>query len=256
MRSLNRRQKILSLLENRQQIGTDELVDIFHVSRETIRRHLLEFEAEGLVKRVHGGVMLVSSNMEEPFESRRSINHREKASIAQVAAGLVQPGQSIFIDAGTTTQALAREIASIPDITVITNSFDIVTSFHKYNAEVNAILLGGRIISDVPGTYGELTLSEILRFRTDLVITSPVALHPEYGAANYDLYEAEVARTMITRASRFIMLADHTKLNNHSKVQYCSCSDIDLLITGAAALSSDIDILKKAGIKEILQAPE
>ncbi len=252
MLSSSRRKKILSLLETRQEVSTDDLAGLFKVSRETIRRDLMDLEAEGSIRRIHGGAVLAKETSEEPFNDRITLHQREKKAIAKAAAKLIQPGQSILIDAGTTTLAFAQEIADIPDITVITNSFEIVATFHRVGSKVNALLLGGRVVSDVPGTYGELTLSEIVRFKTDVVVVSPVALHCEYGAANYDLYEAEVARTMLTRASRIIMLADHSKLGGSSRVQYCNCSDVDILVTGKKAATSQIKALEMAGIDQVI----
>jgi DeoR/GlpR family transcriptional regulator of sugar metabolism len=254
MWSKARHQKILALLKAQHQINTDLLAYDFGVSRETIRRDLIELEAEGQVKRVHGGAVLPQPVAEESFKKRMTRHQREKKSIARKAAALINPGECVFLDAGTTTSIFARELARIPDVAVITNSIDIATTIQRADHQLDVLLLGGRVVSDVPATYGELTLAEISRFNVDVAITSPVALHPEYGAANFDLHEAEVARAMIARSTRLIMLADHSKLGATSRIQYCTTEQIDTLVTDASAATDLHDVFLRAGVKNMIFA--
>lgn len=191
---------------------------------------------------------------EEPFRKRMAAHRDEKIAIAKAAARLIKPGQSLFVDAGTTTSVFAAELAKVSGISVVTNSFDIATTLRRAESGTSVLLLGGRIVTDVPGTYGELTLSEIARFRTDVAVVSPVALHPEGGAGNYDLHEAEVARAMIEQSAKLIMLADHAKLCVSSQVRFCTCGQIDTLVTGASASAEKLAQLKRAGVKSVVKA--
>lgn len=252
MWSKDRHQKIMALLEAQQRISTDTLADEFGVSRETVRRDLLELESEGLVKRVHGGAVLPHPVPEAPFKKRMGSQLRAKKAIAKCAAQLIKPGQCVLIDAGTTTSVFAHELAKVPGVSVVTNSIDIATTIRQSGHDVEVLLLGGRVVSDVPGTYGELTLSEIARFNADVAVTSPVALHPEQGAANFDLHEAEVARAMIAQATKLVMLADHDKLGASSRVQYCSAAQIDVLVTSAGASKEALNALSEHGVKKII----
>lgn len=254
MWSQNRHQKILSLLAVRHQVTTDSLSQELEVSRETIRRDLMMLETEGHVRRVHGGAVLPGPAPEEPFKKRMATHREAKISIAKAAARLIEPGQSLFIDAGTTTSAFAAELVRVSGISVITNSFDIVTTLRRSETDASVLLLGGRMVTDVPGTYGELTLAEISRFRADAAVISPVALHPENGAGNYDLHEAEVARAMIAQSAQLILLADHSKLGVFSQVQFCTCAEIDTLVTDAAVDRGQRAKLKKAGVGAVIQA--
>jgi DeoR family transcriptional regulator, fructose operon transcriptional repressor len=254
MWSKERHQKILAILKAQHQISTDLLADDFGVSRETIRRDLIELEGEGQVKRVHGGAVLPQPVAEESFKKRMSSNQREKKAIARRAVALIKPGECVFMDAGTTTSIFARELARIPDVSVITNSIDIAMTIQRSEHHLDVLLLGGRVVSDVPGTYGELTMAEISRFNVDVAVTSPVALHPEQGAANFDLHEAEVARAMIAHSTRLIMLADHSKLGATSRVQYCNTEQIDTLVTGADAATDVQDAFTRYGVKNIILA--
>lgn len=255
MWSKDRHLKIISLLEARHQVSTDLLAEEFEVSRETVRRDLLELESEGLVKRVHGGAVLPYPVPEEPFQIRMNRFLREKKAIAKCAANLIEPGQCLLVNAGTTTSVFARELARIPDIMVVTNSIDIATSIrHQDGDNVEVLLLGGRIVSDVPGTFGELTLSEISRFQADIAVLSPVALHFETGAADFALHEAEISRAMIAQSGKTMFLADHSKLGTTSRIQYCKPDQINVIVTDAGALKEQIDLFEKNGVGEIIQA--
>lgn len=252
MWSQDRHQKIMALLQAAQKISTDHLADALSVSRETVRRDLLELEEQGHLKRVHGGAMLPDATPEEPFQKRMTIKSREKKAIGRAAVGLIAPGQTIFVDAGTTASAFAMELVKVGGITVITNSFDIATILRPAENTANVILLGGKVVSDVPGTYGELTLAEIARFRADIAILSTVSVSAEQGAADFDLHEAEVARAMAERARQVFVLADSSKLGQTSRVQYCPPEAIDGVVTDGGADEDAIATLKKAGIKQVV----
>ena len=254
MWSQERHQKIMSLLQTSQQISTDHLAESLGVSRETVRRDLLELEEQGHIRRVHGGAVLPDPMPEEPFQKRMSLKSREKKVIARAAAGLIKPGQSIFVDAGTTTSALALELAKAGRISVITNSFDIASTLRRAKKDVDVVLLGGKIVSDVPGTYGELTLSEIARFQVDIAFLSSVSVSAEQGAADFDLHEAEVARAMSEHAEKIVVLADSSKLGLTSRVQYCPCERINTLVTDHGAAPEVISALERAGIGRVVTA--
>ncbi|APE31034.1 DeoR family transcriptional regulator [Halomonas aestuarii] len=231
MWSRERHKRILSVLETKGKISANDLASMLGVSRETVRRDLVELGAEGLITRVHGGALLSQAQTEPPFRKRQVEQIRAKRDIARKAAGLVLPGQTILVDAGTTTSVFAHELAKISGITVITNSIDIATTVQSAETKIDLILLGGGIISDVPATYGELTLAEIRRFHVDLTFVAPVALDSEKGAFDFDLHEASVAGAMMEQASESVLLVDHTKLGKVSRVKYCDPGQIDMLVT-------------------------
>ncbi|MDH3335675.1 MAG: DeoR/GlpR family DNA-binding transcription regulator [Rhodospirillaceae bacterium] len=251
----DRQQRIMTLLQAHHRVSTDTLADEFGVSRETVRRDLLDLESDGKIKRVHGGAVLPHPASEEPFQKRMDLHLNEKRSISRLAAKIIKPGQCVMIDAGTTTSVFSHELSKVPDLFVITNSIDIVSTLRHANYDGKVLLLGGNIISDVPGTYGELTLADISRFNADVGVLSPVALHSEYGATNFDVQEAEVARAIISQSHKIIMLADHAKLETTSRVNYCAPNKIDVLVTSNGAEKEDLKSLQKNGVKEVVVAP-
>jgi len=231
MWSKERHQRILSMLEANHQVSANDLAEMLGVSRETVRRDLVDLEREGRVDRVHGGAVLPQPRGEEPFKKRMGEQIRAKRDIARKAAGLIRPGHSILVDAGTTTSIFAQELVKLSGIMVVTNSIDIATTIQGAGADIDLLLLGGRVVSDVPATLGELTLAEIRRFNVDMAFVAPVALHAEKGAFSFDLHEAEVAAAMVEQARETVILVDHTKLGETSRVLSCEASQIDVLVT-------------------------
>jgi DeoR family fructose operon transcriptional repressor len=253
MWSEERHHRILTMLIAQGRIETDSVTEALNVSRETVRRDLLKLEAEGKLRRVHGGAISAEISAEKPFETRRQVNAAEKKRIAKAAARLLQPGECCFVDAGTTTAAFALELAKLPGIAVITNSIDVASAMRSGQPDADVLLLGGQLGADVPATYGEITISEIQRFRPDAAIISPVGLHPEHGATDYFLAEAEVARAMIANARRLVMLADRSKLGEVSRVRLCPITAIETLVvdTGGHPLLAST---KVAGVNSIIEA--
>jgi len=230
----DRYQRLRALLANFQRLGTERIAVDLGVSRETVRRDVMALEALGELRRVHGGVVATGPEPEAPIGERVKVRLAEKRAMARAAAKLLQPGQTVFLDAGSTVSALAAELASLSGLTVITNSFDVAMTLVATDARRHeVILLGGRPVADIGATYGEQTVAEINRHHADLALLSPVALHAGHGATSYEHREAEVARAMVARSKRRVILADHAKLGQTSRIGWCDVGDIDLVVTDA-----------------------
>ncbi|WP_321822587.1 MULTISPECIES: DeoR/GlpR family DNA-binding transcription regulator [unclassified Burkholderia] len=248
----DRKHRIISLLAVNEHLSIERMVDALKVSRESIRRDIIELEADGKLQRVHGGVTRVPAEAEPPFKARLHANAEAKRRISVTAARLLEPGMICAIDAGSTTTAFAAALMTVPGISVVTNSIDVAATIRAGQSDADVILLGGVIGRDVPGTYGELTLSEMRRFTCDITFFSPVSLSAEKGATNYHLTEAELARAMIESSQKVVVLADSSKLGTTSRVQVCGCEQIDLLVTDPQATDAQLDALRGAGLAEVL----
>ena len=232
MWSHERQAKILESLGRDGKVQARTLADMFDVSRETIRRDLMELEGRGGLLRVHGGALRTSDDVhpEPAFVDRLELHRDVKHAIGLKACELISPSSTVFIDAGTTTLDFARSLISINGIRIITNSIEIAR-LARPASSCETLLLGGKPDQEVPATYGELTLSEIDRFLADFAIIAPVALHITHGATSYELHEAEVARKMMRRAESCIMLCHSEKLGKESRVAICRADEIDHLVT-------------------------
>jgi DeoR/GlpR family transcriptional regulator of sugar metabolism len=251
MLARDRHQRILSLLGTLESVTTERIAADLGVSRETVRRDVLELEARGDLRRVHGGIVAVDIQPEAPLAVRSGVRQKEKRQIAKAAARLVKPGQTLFIDAGSTVTTLAEELASLSGLTIITNSFDVATRLagHDSTRNVNEIIvLGGRPGSGIAATYGAITVAEIGRYRADIALLSPVGLSARYGATSFDLAEAEVARAMVEHSQQVVILADHSKIGQTSRVGYCAIERIDILVVDAASSVA----IETAGLGDVM----
>jgi DeoR family transcriptional regulator, fructose operon transcriptional repressor len=231
--TLERRTRILELLRSAERAKTADIAQHLGVSRETVRRDLLDMHADGLIQRVHGGARAFVDEPEAEFNRRKALNWPQKLEIGRKALSLLSPGMVIYIDAGSTTLALAQGLRSGPPVKVITNSIDVAQLLSE-----QALLLGGRMVNDVPATSGELTLREIESFIADFAFVSPTAVSSQHGPMYFELHESEVARAMCRNARRVAVLADHSKLGTTSRVASDSGGVFDVLITDQEAPES------------------
>lgn len=245
--------RILALIAANGHISTERLIKELGISRETARRDIIELENQGAARRVHGGLVALDSSTSEPsLKERRTRLEREKRAIARATVLQLQQGQTVFMDAGTTTTALAEELCTMPGLTIVTNSLRAAIILSERDedkkGDSTVVLVGGRILPGREQTCGEGVIEEIQRWRADVAILSTVGLDAHHGASSFLPEEAAVARCMAQRASRLCILADHTKLGVISRINYASPREISMLITDAAA--SDLPCLKE--LKEIL----
>jgi DeoR/GlpR family transcriptional regulator of sugar metabolism len=204
-----RRQRIAQEVQRVGAVRVADLVALLGVSDMTIRRDLEAMQESGLLTKVHGGAIAPGNSAEEPgFEAKFSQYPGEKAAIARAAAGLVRPGNSVAVSAGTTTWALARYLP--PGITVLTNSISLAEELRRIGNESPVILTGGmRTPSDA--LVGPVADAAIQSFYVDVLILGVHGMDPEAGFTTPNIAEAETNRTLVSCARRTVVVADHTK---------------------------------------------
>jgi DeoR family fructose operon transcriptional repressor len=241
--------RIMEAIAGEGRVEADSMAATLGVSRETVRRDLMQLERQGRLKRVHGGAVRAEPPPEAPFNARRKVQMDAKREIARTAISLIKPGTSCFIDAGTTTAAFASELASISDLFVITNSIEVAMILQAGPCRNEVVLLGGQVSREVPATHGEMTVLEIGRHRVDIAILSPVGLDPAAGMTYHALSEAAVAQAMLRNAPQLLVLADHTKLGQVSRSVVCPCGKLDFLVSDTAP--RQLEPYRRAGIKNL-----
>jgi len=249
--------RIRSLLATFTRVSTERVARDLGVSRETARRDLLDLETLGALRRVHGGAVVIGPEPEAPLSVRQRSNPSEKRSIAKAALKLLMPNQTLFLDSGTTTSILAEELTTLSGLTVVTNSLSIALKLSKTNtmlaSDHSIILLGGRVHAETQAVYGDITIGEIHRYKADVAMLSPVGLDAKHGATSFEHHECEVARAMSTQAMRVVILADHSKIGQSSRVSYIARADIDTVVTNSRARDlQGFTALKLAGSQIIV----
>lgn len=246
--------RLRSLLAQYKRLRVERIARDLGVSRETVRRDVLQLEAQGELRRVHGGVVLGGPEPEPPVSERARTHEKEKRAIARAALKLLQPGNTVFLDAGTTTTVLAQELASLSGLVVITNGLGVALQLgaadDPRSPRNRVVLLGGRVDAAVQATFGDETVNEIHRFRADLALLSPVGVSRQSGATSFEHHEAAIARAMAGQARQVAILADHSKIGISSRVSYLKATGIDTLVTdaGSRALPA-LAALQGAGVR-------
>lgn len=223
-----RHTRIRDLLLASGQVSVERIVTELGVSRETIRRDLVELAERGEIRRVHGGAVLTGD--EPPIDVRHATRVREKRAIAKKVASMVESGQTIFMDAGSTMNLVAEALATRSGLTIITNAVDVAARFASRPGN-DVHLLGGRFDAQIGCTNGAATITEIGRYQPHLAILSPVGMDAKAGASSFELEEAEVARAMCANSRRIVIAADHSKIGVRSRVTWCASDRVDMLVT-------------------------
>jgi len=247
-----RRQLILDMLGHRQQLGVDELARELNASRETIRRDLAVLDAAHRLRRVHGGAVPVKMGVEDAIQRRRNQHRAEKQRIAARVAELFEPGDSVFVDAGTTTEALGRALGEKRSLTVITNSVEVATRIWSVHGENHVHLLGGRYNGEVSETHGPETVRQVGQFFADHAVLTIGTVDALAGFMDFSVDEAAVAMAMIDNARSLTVLADHSKLGRTALVQVCKLGRATRLVTGAPPPEDLQRALSAAGVEVIV----
>ena len=246
-----RRQKTLEMIEKKGKVRVNELSALFAISEVTIRNDLTELEKAGLLERTHGGAISTNKayfNMN--FSERITKYESEKREIALAAVRLIEPGDTVTINSGTTTYFIAQELKKLSALTVVTNSI-VVAQELAPNNRFNIILLGGNYNPKYQFTYGENAVQQLLKYRTDKLILSADGVSFEHGLTTHHHQEAEISRTMIERVGQTIVVADFSKIGRENFAQIAPISAIDILITNQSADLEELNRMRDSGINVI-----
>jgi DeoR/GlpR family transcriptional regulator of sugar metabolism len=221
------------------------------VSEETIRRDIKRLAADGVADPVFGGAVLKGSIPQSipPVAERRQ--EGAKAVIGEAAARLVQPGEVVILDAGTTTLALARRLSGQKDLTVVTNSLAVASAC----AELSGIaihVIGGRLVVGSLSMIGPQAERDLAGLRADWAFLGAAAIEVGGAFTSADPYEAAVKQAMIGAARRTVILADATKFGTRRLATFAQAEDIDYLITTADSPPEVRPWLDTAGASLIL----
>ena len=214
MLSTQRKQQILRLLAAENQVMSGELSQRFGVSEDSIRRDLRELAAEGLLQRVHGGALPVSAAI-APFETRKNVQVTSKQSIARKAVQLIQPGQVVIIDGGTTTAEMVRLLPRDLAFTAITHSPNIAVALADFPL-IEVIMLGGQLYRHSLVAVGATVFEAIARINADLFFMGVTGVHKTAGLTTGNHEEAGVKRALAARAAETVVMVSKEKLNSAS----------------------------------------
>ncbi len=241
-----RRKKILEMLSQNGEVRIAELTAIFDTTEVTIRSDLSALESDGYLQRVTGGAVQTVRNFYNlDYIQRGRTNLSFKRAVAQAASDMINDGETLMINAGATTSAVAGVLRKKRNLSIVTNSITVAMELGEVQT-FRVILLGGNINVQYAFTHGPDALEELEHYRADHAILSIDGISPDSGLTTYHAEEAMLDRAMIRRARSTIVVADYSKIGHESFTNVSALSKEIMLVTNQCA---DAELVRRIGEK-------
>ena len=225
-----RQGEILDLARSEGRVAVEDLAARFGVTLQTIRRDLSELADAGKLDRVHGGAVLRAGVANIGYAERRRMNAAAKAAIGRACAATIPDNASLFLNIGTTTEAVARALLHHRNLTVVTNNINVANILAESEG-CDVIVAGGVLRRSDGGLVGDLTTEAIGHFKVDHAIIGTSALDAEGDLLDYDPQEVRVAQAILRQARESCLVADASKLSRRAPVRIASLAAIGRVFT-------------------------
>lgn len=231
MQALSPRQiEIVKLARGAGRVTVDDLVVRFEVTPQTIRKDLNELCDLGVLQRFHGGAMFAAGVANVGYESRRNTSSEAKRLIGERTAHLIPNNCSLFINIGTTTEAVARSLGNHQGLMVITNNLN-VAQLLRGHPHIEVIVAGGVLRHSDGGVVGEAAVEFIRQFKVDFAVMGVSGIDIDGSLLDYDFREVSVSRAIMAASRRTILVADAMKFSRSAPVRIGHIADVDFLVT-------------------------
>ncbi len=248
MKQTQRHHEILELLTQQGFMSTEAFVENFNVSPQTIRRDLNDLATQGRISRHHGGASLYSSTENDAYSTRQIQYHAEKERIAKRLAEQVPNGASLFIDIGTTTEAVAKALLNHKGLRIVTNNIN-VASILIAKEDFTVVVAGGEVRNKDGGIIGEATREFIDQFRMDIGIIGISGIHNDGSLLDFDYNEVKVAQAIIANSGTIMLAADRSKFGRNAMVNLGNISQVDYLFTDAEPSIELAEKMREHGVE-------
>ena len=232
MKQTQRHDAIIELVKKQGYVSTEELVEQFAVSPQTIRRDLNDLADQNRILRHHGGAALPSSSVNTSWHDRKATQTAEKERIARKVASQIPNGATLFIDIGTTPEAVAHALLNHENLRVVTNNLNVANTLMQKD-DFRIILAGGELRSRDGGIIGEATLDFISQFRLDFGILGISGIDTDGSLLEFDYHEVRTKRAIIENSRHVMLVVDHSKFGRNAMVNMGSISMVDAVYTDA-----------------------
>lgn len=240
-----RQQEILERMALTGEVKLSELKDTFDVTEMTLRRDLEKLEQMNLLRRTFGGAILVGKDL--ALMERTHVLMDEKIRIGFQAAQFIQPGDSIFIDGGSTTLQVAKCLRPNMNITVVTNALNIAAELQ--GKQISTIVIGGILLEKTSTLVGPLASDSLSKMAFDRVFIGTTGVTSLHGFSNSNMYEAEIKRFIIKQSAEVNIVMDHTKFGLKDLFSFASLDDIDRIITDRLPEPDLVQLYEDASVK-------
>ena len=250
--TLERRTLILERIDSHGQVNVSELSQDFGVSEVTIRNDLNQLEQKRAVIRARGGAIKPTRvGVDFELSDKDKLNFKEKQRIGERAAHLVEDGDTIIIDSGTTTLELAKNLTQATNLTVITNALNIAIKLSE-NKDIKVIVPGGFLRKQSLSLVGTPAEKGFRGYYCDKLFLGVDGLDVNYGLSTPNIEEAHLNQVMIEHARQVILLSDSSKFLRKSLAFICPLSSIDILVTDDKIEPEDQRQLESSGVQVLL----
>jgi len=225
-----RHEKILEVAKIEDRVLVDDLAVRFEVTPQTIRKDLNDLCNQRLLMRIHGGAELPSGVANVEYEDRRQIAALEKTAIGKAASALIPNESSLFINIGTTTEAVSEALLDHSGLMVITNNINVANRMRVY-PKFEVVMAGGVVRSTDGGIVGETAVDFIRQFKVDHAVIGASAIDNDGALLDFDIREVKVAQAIIENARNVILVADSTKFERSAPVRIAHISQVNTFVT-------------------------
>ena len=243
-----RQQSILERAREQGYVSIDELAQAFTVTPQTIRRDINQLADQGLLRRTHGGAASVGSSIQNTaYAMRAGLMRDEKQRIAEAIAAQIPDHASLFINIGTTTEAIARALLNHSGLKVITNNLH-VAALLSAKADFEVLLAGGTVRSD-GGVVGQAAVDFIRQFKVDYALVGISGIDEDGSLLDFDYQEVRVSQAIIANARKVILAADSSKFGRNAMIRLGPISLIDCLVTDQQPVPALVQLLSQNKIR-------
>lgn len=245
-----RHEEIVKLARQEGRVLVDALATRFSVSVQTIRKDLNDLCAKGVLTRIHGGAVYPSGIENVEYEARRQIAAAEKAAMGRAVAALIPDNASLFINIGTTTEAVGQALTGHKGLMVITNNINVANKM-RVHRDCEVVIAGGIVRGSDGGIVGEAAVDFFRQFKVDYAVIGASAIDADGALLDYDFREVKVAQAIIANARHVILAADATKFERTAPVRIAHMSQVHTFVTDHCASEAVRRICIESGVRLI-----
>lgn len=245
-----RQAEILDLAKSNGRVLVEELAARFAVTPQTIRKDLNDLCDAKVLTRIHGGATFPSGTENMKYEARRQIAAQEKQAIGLSAAAMIPNNSSLFINIGTTTEAVGEALLDHHELMVITNNINVANRLRILPA-IEVVIAGGVVRGSDGGIVGEAAVDFIRQFKVDYAVIGASAIDADGALLDFDFREVKVAQAIIANARHVVLVADSTKFERTAPVRIGHLSQVHTFITDDCPLSAIRRICHENNVKLI-----
>src|SRR5215510_12260926 len=225
-----RHSQIIQMAKDNGRVLDDDLAAHFDVTPQTIRKDLNDLCEQRLLTRIHGGALFPSGIENMEYEARRKIAADEKKAIGRAAARLIPDNASLFINIGTTTEAVSEALLDHSGLMVITNNINVANRMRVFPS-FEVVIAGGVVRGSDGGVVGEAAVDFIRQFKVDYAVIGASAIDHDGALLDFDFREVKVAQAIIANARHVILVSDSTKFERTAPVRIGHLSQVNTFIT-------------------------